>query len=184
MRLVRDRTNLPSTAAWAIPNVVVGAFHVDNSLWVKGFLIHGGPRAPDPAAPSLARFCAIDRLNGRRRLDSVELWVLVLLGAAGGCLIGVLGASLFRRRSVADELPDVVELAHELAKLKRQVRGAFMQRVREGASFSPESSSEAPPAPPELQPGATLPDAPGLSPRAVKDRLRAAVFSSSSQRRQ
>ena len=139
---------------------------------------------PPPGRPDPAPFFGIAQIYRERYADAVELWAVIALGAAGGCLIGVLAASLFRRRPVADELPDVVELAHELAKLKRQVRGAFMQRVREGASFSPESSSEAPPAPPELQPGATLPDAPGLSPRAVKDRLRAAVFSSPSQRRQ
>jgi len=108
----------------------------------------------------------------------VELWALGL-GAAGiGCLIGVIFSFFFRRAPVPDELPDVVELAHELAKLKRQVRGAFMQRVRAGESLAPESSMEAPPAPPELQPGsASLPNAPGSSPRSIKDQLRAAVFS-------
>jgi hypothetical protein len=95
-----------------------------------------------------------------------------LAALAGACVPAVIFALARHKRTVTDDAPDVVELAHELASLKKQVRRAYMQRVREGEGGS-SLDQVAVQAPPELQTSQSPPTAaPDL-----KARLRAAVFS-------
>lgn len=109
-------------------------------------------------------------------MDASTLY-LVLAAIGGACVAGVVAALARRKRTVTDELPDVVELAHELASLKKQVRRAYMQRVREGeggSALDPVSVQ----APPELQ---IAQPTPAASPQELKRRLRDAVFSGRKQ---
>ena len=97
---------------------------------------------------------------------------LTLAAIAGACLSLLVFSSLSRRPHVSDEIPDVVELAHELAALKKQVRRAYMSRVREGEGGAANNSLPIQ-APPELQ----AVESPPASSQDLKARLRDAVFS-------
>lgn len=104
-------------------------------------------------------------------MDTTVL-ILVALAILGGAVAGAVVVVLARRqRTVTDDLPDVVELAHELASLKKQVRRAYMSRVREGPGGAPVDQVEIQ-APPELQPAKSPPAAAS----DLKQRLRAAAF--------
>jgi hypothetical protein len=111
-----------------------------------------------------------------------EIVIIAALAAlAVSVLVGVGFLLLGRRPPPAEETADVNELAHELASLKKQVRRAYMQRVRAGEGTLEQSSAEPVEAPPQLQSGtAPSPSAPDSRQGAkdLKDQLRAAVFSS------
>lgn len=99
--------------------------------------------------------------------------VYAALGALlSACVCAVSILLLRRQKHVDEDAPDVLELAHELAALKKQVKRAYMSRVREGEGGSSLDSMEAK-APPELQ---THEPAPASS-QDLKQRLRDAAFS-------
>jgi hypothetical protein len=105
-------------------------------------------------------------------VESLTIAWVALAAVLSICLSAVAIALIRRRRPVPDELPDVVELAHELAALKKQVRRAYMSSVREGPGSSPQHPLPLS-SPPELQ----TPEPPPASSQALKQRLRDAVFS-------
>lgn len=104
-------------------------------------------------------------------MDALTIAYLALAATLGVCVSAVVFALARRKHSLNDELPDVVELAHELASLKKQVRRAYMSRVREGEGGSPQHSLPISP-PPELQ----TPEPPAASTQELKQRLREAAF--------
>ena len=104
-------------------------------------------------------------------MDLIALWI-TLAALAGGCFSAVVILLARHKRTVTDETPDVVEIAHELATLKKMVRRAYMQRVRESEGGTSLDSLPLQ-APPELQPV----ESPSASPQELKRRLRDAVFS-------
>lgn len=111
-----------------------------------------------------------------------EIVIIAALAAlAVSVLVGVGFLWLGRRPPVTEDAADVNELAHELASLKKQVRRAYMQRVRTGAGAAEQPEAEPIPAPPELQsgppPSPSGPDS-RQGAKTLKDQLRAAVFSS------
>lgn len=103
-----------------------------------------------------------------------QILIGALAGFAVACLLAVIWVLARRQPTITDELPDVVELAHELASLKKQVRRAYMQSVRAGESGAPVNSIPVQ-APPELQ--AAEPSPPTAA-QDLKAKLRAAVLSS------
>jgi len=106
-------------------------------------------------------------------VDALTIAYLALAALLGVCVSAVVFALARRKHPLSDELPDVVELAHELASLKKQVRRAYMSRVREGEGGAPVNPL-AQNAPPELQ----AVEPPTASSQELKQRLRDAVFSS------
>jgi len=115
-----------------------------------------------------------------------EIVIIAALAAlAVSVLVGVGFLLLGRRPPNPETAADVNELAHELAALQKQVRKAYMQRVRSGAGAAEQPEAEPIPAPPELQSG-TSPSPSGPDSRqgakTLKDQLRAAVFSSGGRR--
>lgn len=105
----------------------------------------------------------------------------LVFGALGGiaiaCVFFVVYALIRRESAVNEEAPDVLELAHEVAQLKKQVRRAYMSRVREGAPSlqGAEVAEDGPPSmegPPELK---NLPHPPGAV-DDLKSRLRAVAY--------
>lgn len=105
-------------------------------------------------------------------MDATTL-ILIALGMLGSACAGAVVVALARRKqTVTDDLPDVVELAHELASLKKQVRRAYMQSVRAGES-GPSQHPLAVQAPPELQ---THESPPTASREELKQRIREAAF--------
>jgi hypothetical protein len=115
-----------------------------------------------------------------------EIVIIAALAAlAVSVLVGVGFLLLGRRTPTTEDTADVNELAHELVSLKKQVRRAYMQRVRAGEVAPEQSTAEPVEAPPQLQSGAEpSPSSPDSrqSAKTLKDRLRAAVFSSPGRR--
>jgi hypothetical protein len=105
-------------------------------------------------------------------VDALNWWI-PLAALLGACVPAVIIALARHKRTVTeDDAPDVLELAHELAALKKQVKRAYMSRVREGPGGPPLDQVEAH-APPELQAPQSPPAA---SSQDLKQRLREAAF--------
>jgi hypothetical protein len=105
-------------------------------------------------------------------VDALNWWI-PLAALLGACVPAVVIAlARHKRTDTAEDAPDVLELAHELAALKKQVKRAYMQRVREGPGGPALDQVEAN-APPELQAAQSPPTA---SPQDLKQRLREAAF--------
>jgi len=106
-------------------------------------------------------------------VDALTIAYLALAALLGVCVSAVVFAlARYKRTVTTEDVPDVIELAHELAALKKQVRRAYMSTVRAGEGGSPQHSLPISP-PPELQ----VAEPPAASSQELKNRLRDAVFS-------